>query len=335
MKTKIVYSLVSSEKDFYLEQLLLSLISLRHYNPSANVTVVMDKSTKCSLIGKRNHVLNYIDEIVVVDGLESLTNGQKSRYIKTTLRERISGAYLFIDVDTIITDTLDSIDELLSKVEIAAVKDSHCNFNEMKRQSVQIDRARTVGWDDIVNDKIHFNSGVMFVSDSELTRDFYKKWYDNWLFEKSKGLFYDQIALAHTNQQLGYPITELEGVWNCQIFQDGLPYLYDAKIIHYFGDNKKGRCYYFRNKDAFEHIKATGNVDTKTLYYTLNGKKAFVGHSIILGDEDQDFYWSPIYQVYIKSQPTFKLLCAVANLYLSTRKSIGKLIKFSKSKIKA
>lgn len=139
MKTKIVYCLVSQDKDIYLEQLLLSLISLRNYNQSAQVTVVMDKTTKDGLIGNRNIIQNYIDEIIVVSDIEHLSNSQKSRVLKTTLRERIKGAYLFIDVDTIITDKLDEIDELISQnIEIAAVKDSHCNFNEMKRQFVQI-----------------------------------------------------------------------------------------------------------------------------------------------------------------------------------------------------
>ena len=130
MKTKIVYCLVSQDKDIYLEQLLLSLISLRNYNQSAQVTVVMDKTTKDGLIGNRNIIQNYIDEIIVVNDIEHLSNSQKSRVLKTTLRERITGAYLFIDVDTIITDKLDEIDELLlQNIEIAAVKDSHCNFN--------------------------------------------------------------------------------------------------------------------------------------------------------------------------------------------------------------
>lgn len=331
MKTKIVYCLVSQDKDIYLEQLLLSLISLRNYNQSAQVTVVMDKTTKDGLIGNRNIIQNYIDEIIVVNDIEHLSNSQKSRVLKTTLRERITGAYLFIDVDTIITDKLDEIDELLlQNIEIAAVKDSHCNFNEMKRQSDQIKRAHIVGWDDIVFDKIHFNSGVMFVNDTEFTHRFYKAWHENWLYEKSKGLFYDQIAMAHTNRQMSYPIKELDGVWNCQICQDGLRYLYNAKIIHYFGDFGKGRSYYFRNRDVFDYIKLTGKINKQTQYFASNGKKAFVGHSIILGDEDQDLYWSPIYKLYTRSKPTFKIFCKVASLYLFLRKCLSKILKRNK-----
>lgn len=328
MITKIVYCLVSQTKDFYLEQLLLSLISLRHYNPYAHVTIVTDKSTKDGLTDKRDIIQNYINELIVVNELEHLPNKQKSRALKTTLRGRIKGPYLFIDVDTIITDRLDEIDELLlQNIDIAAVKDSHCNFNEMMNHSTQIKRAHIVGWDDMIYDKVHYNSGVMFVNDTEFCHQFYKKWHENWLYEKSKGLYFDQIALAHTNRQMDYPINELDGIWNCQIVQDGLRYLYNAKIIHYFGNLGNGRSYYFRNINAFDYIKNTGNVDEKTLHYVLNGKIAFVGHSNILGDEDQDFCWSPVYRLYHKSKPAFKILSIISICYICIRYVLLKIKK--------
>ncbi|MSL94501.1 hypothetical protein GKF01_09490 [Escherichia coli] len=42
MKTKIVYVLVSDEKDLYLEQAWLAVDALRHHDPRADVVVVMD-----------------------------------------------------------------------------------------------------------------------------------------------------------------------------------------------------------------------------------------------------------------------------------------------------
>ena len=40
MKTKIIYVLVSNENDCYLEQALVSIYSLRLYNPDANLLLV-------------------------------------------------------------------------------------------------------------------------------------------------------------------------------------------------------------------------------------------------------------------------------------------------------
>lgn len=53
MKTKIVYVLVSDEKDLYLEQAWLSVYSLRLHNPTAYVVVLMDDNTERSLVGKQ------------------------------------------------------------------------------------------------------------------------------------------------------------------------------------------------------------------------------------------------------------------------------------------
>ena len=46
MKTQIVYTLISSEKDYFLEELWVSLYSLRQFHPKATVKVLVDESTK-------------------------------------------------------------------------------------------------------------------------------------------------------------------------------------------------------------------------------------------------------------------------------------------------
>ena len=45
MKTKIIYVLVSNENDCYLEQALVSIYSLRLYNPDANLLLLVDEET--------------------------------------------------------------------------------------------------------------------------------------------------------------------------------------------------------------------------------------------------------------------------------------------------
>ena len=45
MKTQIVYVVVSSEGDLFLEELWVSVYSLRQYHPEVSVTVIADKAT--------------------------------------------------------------------------------------------------------------------------------------------------------------------------------------------------------------------------------------------------------------------------------------------------
>lgn len=74
MKTKIVYVLTSSDNDFYLEQTLLSVYSLRIYNKEAKVILITDKVTNSTFVGTRRSLLAYFDEIIVVETPQNFNN---------------------------------------------------------------------------------------------------------------------------------------------------------------------------------------------------------------------------------------------------------------------
>ena len=98
MKTKIIYVLVSNENDCYLEQALVSIYSLRLYNPDANLLLLVDEETSRTLEnGIRKLILNYVSKLVIVDVPFHYSKQQKSRYIKTSLRSQVIGDFLFID----------------------------------------------------------------------------------------------------------------------------------------------------------------------------------------------------------------------------------------------
>lgn len=68
----------------------------------------------------------------------------------------------------------------------------------------------------------YFNSGVMLVRDTPVSHNLYKEWYIQWQHSLNKGVNLDQPSMNYVNIQLGKLITELPGVWNCQIFlRDG------------------------------------------------------------------------------------------------------------------
>ena len=67
MKTKIAYVLVSSHRDLFWEQCLISVMSLRHHMPDAHTVLVCDTETKESLkAGIRNELSNYLSEIISI-----------------------------------------------------------------------------------------------------------------------------------------------------------------------------------------------------------------------------------------------------------------------------
>ena len=104
---KYVYVLTSNETDFYAEQAVVSIYSLKKFNSGCFVVLVVDSSTNENLINGRELVKNLVDEVIVIDIPPLFSNHQKSRFLKTSLRDIISGDFIFIDTDTIILGSLD------------------------------------------------------------------------------------------------------------------------------------------------------------------------------------------------------------------------------------
>lgn len=235
MKTKIVYVLCSSEKDNFLEQVILSAYSLKLHNADSYVCLVVDNKTQDALHGDRLKVKKYIDEVIAVNLSEDFSQKERSRWIKTSLREIVNGDFLYIDTDTIISDSLQDIDEC--GFDIGAVLDRHVpmsvhpNAEKIKRQ------AKVIDFEFKEKDSCYFNSGVLYVKDNEKMHLLYKKWHSNWLESRKRKMFVDQPSLAKANRDMGYLIREMDGLWNCQVLANGLNYLIEGKILHYFASN--------------------------------------------------------------------------------------------------
>lgn len=64
---KFVYVLISDEKDYYTEQCLVSIHSLRLNNPKAHIVVITDKYTLSTLDGNRGRIKDNIDEFKTIE----------------------------------------------------------------------------------------------------------------------------------------------------------------------------------------------------------------------------------------------------------------------------
>jgi hypothetical protein len=206
MKTKAVYVLTSSPNDYYYEQLLMSVYSLKLYNPDMQTVLVTDTTTNETLAPGRNRIKGYFDDIIVVDIPKRFGKEQCSRYLKTSLRPLVDGDFIYIDVDTIICDSLSELDEL--DVEIGAVPDLHKNTQ-------------------------YFNSGVMYSKDTLTAHKLYELWHELWLEDVQNGNSKDQHSLNLANRKLKFIVMTISDIWNCQI--RNFPICWNrANIVHYF-----------------------------------------------------------------------------------------------------
>ncbi len=316
MKTKVLYILTSSEHDYYLEQVFLSIYSLLLYNPEAHVVLLTDKETEASLTEGRRVLLDYVKEFIVVDIPAKYNQFQRSRYLKTSMRQHVQGDFIYIDTDTIVCKDISSIDT--AQYEIGGVADMH--YTQVRNNPCHLigRRCETIGLK-LPDDYTYINSGVLYAKDTETAHTLFSKWHTYWAEGVEKGLILDQPSLAKADIDMGVVLYDMDGTWDCQITGNCLPYIINAKVIHYFttkapeeADNSKmifSRLSFW--KEFKEH--AFGN-DEAMKEIIRNAKHSFSSYTAIYGGSDLRIINSDIYD----------FLC---KLYYEDRKAFHKLNK--------
>ena len=318
---KYVYVLTSSNKDFYYEQFLISVFSLRLRSPESHITVLVDAKTKEGLTDKRSEYEKYVSETVVIATPPELSQKEVSRWIKTSIKSRVSGDFLFIDCDTVIAEPL--VCDFPAEINIGAVLDTHVELSKHHLAPYFKTRGKKLGFTSFFNFGLYFNSGVIFCRDAPETERFFSLWHSLWLSGREKGVYQDQGALNQANSELNGAITELDGTWNCQITHNGLPYLSDAKIIHSFASSLKlFNCPFLpASTSALSYVKETGKISDELTRFLKNPKAAFEAESrIICGETELDVINSKLFSLlmFIRKK-TPGLFKAVNSFMLKTR----------------
>lgn len=230
MKTKIVYVLVCVSSDYYREMLILSLLSLKRHHPKDSVILVLDRPTWYLLTNENSVILKYVTPIIAeVPHDFNLT--QRSRFLKTNLRQIVNGDYLYIDVDTIICGRLDSVDSFDTDIAMAyEIEGERIGVGSPE----YLEKCEKAGFFSLKNESL-FNGGVIYSKDSTISRTFYKTWHQLWKDSNERGMSKDMPALCQANVNLGHPIKELPRSYNllfCNRF--GIRDIRNSKIIHYY-----------------------------------------------------------------------------------------------------
>lgn len=306
MKTKIVYVLVSQETDYYYEMLLLSLYSLRLYHPKDTVEVVMDEDTYQRLVDKQAAMLNDVTPIVVPIPSE-YTVLQRSRYLKTSLRQIIKGDFLFLDNDTLICDSLADIDNVEADMAMVA----ECNWSLPLKDMPGIERCKKAGFGDLTGEA-NFNSGVIYVKDNQKAQDLFCNWHKMWKHSVKNGVPFDQPALCKANKNKNKCIKEIPYVWNYQLFcGNGYISKNNCHILHYRTIRNNLSLITLMNQ-----IKKDGHINSQV------GKVAklprTVGFAAVTLSDKRflDYLYSEMISVYDQVPPLFKF-CELLSHYLA------------------
>lgn len=226
---KFVYVLVSDEKDLYLHQAVLSMRSLRRVMPDAEIILLVDGETMGTLSGNRAISDDLNVEVRNVSVPPEYSKKIRSRYLKLTVREEISGDFAYVDCDTIFCGDVSPFD-----CEIGMVIDKHTLLSEHPVKQGIERNAKRCGYHAAWKDR-HFNGGFIWVKDCQKAHEFFRRWKEQYL-DTYETVSQDQTTLNEVNYQMKGAVTELNAAYNCQISNSGsfVQYLTDARILHYF-----------------------------------------------------------------------------------------------------
>jgi len=328
---KYVYTLTSTSRDYYYEQFLLSATSLKQYNPDSNIILLCDSKTRETLAGNRSGYEKLVSDVIAVDAPSDLLQIEVSRWVRTSIRRFVQGDFLFLDGDTIVTDDLSSVFKM--GITFGACLDKHSLVSDHSKKDSIIDKNKKLGFDSHFSN-MHFNGGVLFCTDTPQVHKFFARWHELWLFSKSKQILRDQPSLnmaIHENMQF---FTELNGTWNCQIAYNGLPYLVNSKIIHYFATDKVfGESPFILASDyIFQKIKDSGTLPEEVFGFLENPRAAFFPNSrIIAGAEMVNLLDSDFIKFIFLLRKKLPRLFAVFNKLCYLGKSIVKTFLVKKS----
>lgn len=331
MRTKIVYVLVSDDEDIYLEQTLVSMWSLRHYNPDANVVLVMDDETAEGLVNqRRSKILEYVNEQVSIPFDSSISNVERSRIIKTTLREIVHGDYLFIDSDTVITDSLSEIDSF--QCHVGMVYDLHSRLIDYPFSNIIKKGTKRIFNVILKPDTNQFNSGVIYAKDDVEAHAMYNRWNDLWTSKRKETSFRDQPALVVVCNENPDVVEPLSGIYNCQIMVS-IAYLHKAKIIHFFNTQwKKTSISPFFDKSLYMQIKKDGRISESIRDLILNCKSEFVTPSMPIMSTEIQLGRSHLYKCLLLLFEKHKRLFFYMESFLDALGKIKNKIKCQKKK---
>lgn len=238
MALTFIYVLISDETDIYYEQCYISAMSLRENNKISKIVILTDSVTERNLSGDyRGQIRDVVDEIKVVDIPDIYTKVQRSRYIKTSIRDRIDGDFIYIDTDTIIARFLDAPEN----ISLGFV---HEPSNEALENSRMLD-AKCLGWNYTKEDNEGFvNSGVCYCRETHETRLFFKTWHELWKECVSKGINRDQPSLNQTRICMRNIVQTLDPEWNVFVGRSNIINLntfINAKILHLIGEKRTSK----------------------------------------------------------------------------------------------
>lgn len=223
------YVLASDGAPEHRDMCLVSAHALRHVDPSARIGLLCDPPSAAAAQQAGVPLRDVFDEVLVRDTGGS-TAMLRSRELKLGLRGLVRGDICYLDSDTLFVEPIGEVPRLVTGVGMAFDGWSHRRGAVDAPPFVEPGYTK-IGWP--FPPPRYFNGGVIFWRDNATAHRFATAWAEAWGVSVRAGIQLDQLALAHTDRELGGVIDALPNRYNAQI--NAWPgFACDATIWHFW-----------------------------------------------------------------------------------------------------
>jgi hypothetical protein len=236
MKINVVYVLVYEGTKKYLNQLGVSVLSLKQVHPDVHVTVVSDPGSRQRVARDSAKLLESIDEWIVED-CPDMPPVARSYYLKTRMPDLVRSDFVFLDADTI---AIRPFYEEISAVDgdVAMVQDrSHVHPIQPRFPEFIVPKLEAMNWPTYMSK--YYNTGVGFYratkARDDLVANWQRLWWDRWKKVECEGD--DQICFNVATQQSVARVHELSPVFNAMVNVHPI-HAVNARIYHFFAGNQ-------------------------------------------------------------------------------------------------
>lgn len=192
----------------YVDGACLSIHSLRRYHPKAKVVCACDHQIYGAIHADSHPLRALIDKLVLCGDADG-GPVHRSRHIKTSLRRRLKGPFVYLDADTLVCGVLDELFANEGDVGLTVDQffpDAPGSFPTWLEPFY--DR---LSW---VPSPRYFSSGVMHVSDTPAAAALFSAWHDLWKQTVKIGVVSDQPSLNRAICSTPHRLVEYPDAYN-------------------------------------------------------------------------------------------------------------------------
>lgn len=280
----IIYVLCCKANDIYSLMTQASIISLKHFNPEAKVTVVCDNFTHYDLCYHQNKLLQIADVIHVVN-LPDRTPGKNSRYLKTQLGCYFDFSFIYLDSDTLVCSKLDNLYQSCSDYDIAAVPNNNAPIPEEQLPGSNKKICELSSWK--LPSHGYYNSGVIFFNATSRSKSFSEMWHQKWLQSSATCAYLDQPAFNASIAESEIKFKSLSSAYNAQFKRRPIT-AQNAAILHYFAsfkksfiDPQKKNFHITKIESYLMTLTSLSEIDGKAIHEIIESKSPWLEDSIL------------------------------------------------------